>query len=146
MNDLSDGKDTGEGRQRIGATEPEAATATPVAQEAHTVSVEAAGAPRGRWRGAYGHQRGSDGLGDHHHRPSIGPPDHGQGVQAREPDGSLDKTKVVASIWDGKARMVEVPTAEAMLAVLEQVTQSGNQALILNGVQERSALAGRSVS
>ena len=33
--------------------------------------------------------------------------------------------------------MVEVPTADAMVAVLEQVTQSHNQALVLNGVQER---------
>ena len=62
---------------------------------------------------------------------SIGPKTTGKAYKL-EPNGALTKT-VVASIWDAKALMVEVPTADAMLAVLEQVTQSSNQALVLNG-------------
>ena len=62
---------------------------------------------------------------------AIGPPFVGKTFALV--NGKLVKTKVVASIWDGNARMVEVPTAEAMVAVLEQVTQSDNQALVLDG-------------
>ena len=43
---------------------------------------------------------------------AIGPPFVGKTFALV--NGKLVKTKVVASIWDGKARMVEVPTAEAM--------------------------------
>jgi energy-coupling factor transporter ATP-binding protein EcfA2 len=62
---------------------------------------------------------------------SIGPPTLGKRFKL-EPDGSLTKT-TFASIWKAKALMAEIPTAKAMLAVLEQVTQSSNQALVLNG-------------
>jgi hypothetical protein len=62
---------------------------------------------------------------------SIGPKTTGKAYTLQS-DRSLTK-KAVASIWDAKASMVEVATAKAMLAVLEQVTQSSNQALVLNG-------------
>jgi hypothetical protein len=54
-----------------------------------------------------------------------------------EPDGTLSKKAVVA-ITDATAEMIEVPTAEAMLAVIEQVTQSTNQVLVLNGFKNWS--------
>ncbi len=61
---------------------------------------------------------------------AIGPPFVGKTFALV--NGKLTKTKVVASIWKGEGRMVDVPTAKDMLAVLATVTQSGNQALVLD--------------